>query len=113
VRAAPLRRLILACVVNQYAAHQVRGDPEEVGAVLPLDVVLVDQAQEDFVDEGGGLQRVVVPLAPDVIAGQPPQFFVNQRHQLVEGTPLPVAPPLQNFCDVRLNLHRSRPFLTN
>jgi hypothetical protein len=94
-----------ARVVDEDAAHQPRGDAEEVRAVLPPDVVLVYQAQEDFIDERGGLQRVVVSLASDVITGQPPQLFVNQRHQLVEGTLIPVAPPLQNLRGFWLCLH--------
>jgi hypothetical protein len=44
-----------ARVVNEYAAHHLRGDGEEVGAVLPAHLRLVNEAQVGVVDEGRGL----------------------------------------------------------
>ena len=47
-----------ARVVGQDAPHHLRGDAEEVCAVLPVDVALADQAQERFVDEVVSLERL-------------------------------------------------------
>ena len=58
--AAAFVTLMRAGVVNQDAAHGLRGDSEEVGFALPVDPGLVDQFHVGFVDEGGGLERVVV-----------------------------------------------------
>src|ERR1051326_3917772 len=56
--AAPaLVRLVAARVIHQDAAHQLRGNADEVSAVSPVDA-LVNQPQEGFIDQGRGLQRV-------------------------------------------------------
>ena len=55
-----------ARVVNEDAAHGLRRDPEEVRAVLPLDLALVDELEVRLVDEGRGLEGVVGALAPQV-----------------------------------------------
>ena len=39
-----LTRALLARVVNEDLSHQTRGDPEKMGAVVPLYVAVVDQA---------------------------------------------------------------------
>ncbi len=46
-------------VIDKNSSHELRGDPEKLGAILPLDAALVDHAQIHFVDERGGLQSVV------------------------------------------------------
>jgi hypothetical protein len=46
-------------VVDQDPAHHRRGDGEEVLAVLPSDLILVDQPQVSLVHQGRGLERVV------------------------------------------------------
>lgn len=42
-----------------------------------------------FVDEGGGVQRVVPLPAPSLSMREPVQLVVDERQQLVEGAPIP------------------------
>jgi hypothetical protein len=35
--------LVLARVVHQYAPHQLRGDSEKMGAILPFRISLIDE----------------------------------------------------------------------
>ena len=81
-----------ARVVDEDASHQLRGDAVEVRAVLPADVLLVYQPEVGFVNQRGGLQCVAGALPADVLAGQPAQLPVDQRHQRVERRPVAVAP---------------------
>ncbi len=39
------------------------------------------------------------PLAPEVMAGQSPQFVIDNRHEIVESLPVSVAPAFQQFRD--------------
>jgi hypothetical protein len=73
-----------AGVINQHPPHNLGGDSEEVRAVLPLHV-LPDEAEEGFVNEVGGLERVAGPLPPELAASNQPQLAVDEREELFEG----------------------------
>ena len=62
----PLTR---ARMVDEDAAHGLRGNPEEVRAILPAYVSLVHQSKERFVDEGCRLQSVIATFAAKVARG--------------------------------------------
>ena len=79
-------------MVAEDAAHDCGGDAEEVRAALPGDVLLLDEAEVGFVDEGGGLDGVAGALAAHVVAREPPQLVVDQRHQAFERRLVTVAP---------------------
>src|ERR1700690_44878 len=71
-------------IVDQYPAHELRGNPEEMTAVLPL-LLLIDQLQIGLVDQGGGLQSMVRTLMPQISSSHAAQFLVKQRDQLIGG----------------------------
>ena len=75
-------------MIDEDAAHLPGGDGEEMRAVLPGDVHL-DELDERFVDDGGGLQSVAGPLALHVAAGAVAQLLINERRQPLEGTGVP------------------------
>ena len=82
VPAAPaLFRAMGSGIVDEDATHDLRGDAEEVGAILPGGGALVDQPQIGFVDKAGRLQRVIRAFSLQISAGELAQFFVDQRHQ--------------------------------
>ena len=55
-------------VIDENPPHHAGGDAEEVCAVAPLDLLLIDQPDVCFVDQGGWLQRMAGRLAPHVAA---------------------------------------------
>ncbi len=61
--------MTLPCMIDQNAAHQLCGDSEEVGAVLPTHIFLINQTEECLVDEGRCLQGMSGPLVPQVTCG--------------------------------------------
>jgi hypothetical protein len=63
-----------------------------VGAVLPADLIDLDQAQVDLVHERRRLQRVPGPLPAHVTQRDPAQLLVDQRDQPLEGIGLASAP---------------------
>jgi hypothetical protein len=81
--AAPLGPARLG-VVDEDVAHHLRGEAEELRAVLPVDAVLTDESQVYFVDQGRGLQRVVGVLAPQVGLGEAAKLGVDQRQKGVQ-----------------------------
>ena len=48
---SPLDRAVRARVVHQEAAHHVRRDGKEVGAIVPLHAALIDEPQIRLVHE--------------------------------------------------------------
>ena len=73
-----------AGVIHQNIAHDPCGNREEVGTRLPLDVLLADQAQISLMNEGGGLEGVVVPLAAHVGVGEPVKLVIDEGKELLE-----------------------------
>jgi hypothetical protein len=89
---AALRGGVLARVVDEDLAHQLRGDAEKVGAALPARPALVDQTQVSLIDERRGLQRVPGPLAAQVAVRQLMQLTLDERQQTVEGIGVACGP---------------------
>lgn len=65
VASAMSRAQMLARMVDQNAAHDLRSDAKEVGSILPLDV-LIDKLQIGLIHQRGCLQGVVFALADHV-----------------------------------------------
>ena len=93
--AAALGGVPLATVVNEYVAHERRGNGEKMAFILPLDLSLLAEPQVHLVHERGGLQGVILPLAGHVVPGQTPQLLIHDRGQLIEGCSVSLAPGLQ------------------
>ncbi len=72
-------------VVHQDAAHHAGRDAEEVRPALPVDLVVVHQAQVRLVDQGRGLERVVAAFAAQVAARHLAQFLVDRRQEFLRG----------------------------
>jgi hypothetical protein len=73
-----LGRTVGAGEIDEHPAHRSRRDGQKVPAVLPVDPMRVRQADERFVHERGGLERVAGPLAPHVVSRLTPQLGVEQ-----------------------------------
>ncbi len=80
---APFRRAVLPGMVNQQAAHDGRGHPEELLAVLPHDPALPDQSQVRFVDERCRPERMIAALACQVSGRLPAKLLIDHGQQLV------------------------------
>ena len=79
--------VIISCcarVVDEYAAHHLRGHAEEVRAVLPLHLRLVNEPHVRLVDERRGLQGVADALAPQVARRELAKLAVDDGQQLVQ-----------------------------
>ena len=70
-------------IVQQDAAHDLGGDAEEVGTILPAGAALIDELQVGLVDEGSGLQGMAGALAAELGAGDPFELLVDERRQLI------------------------------
>jgi hypothetical protein len=51
-----------------------------MGAVLPVHLLLFDQAQASFVDQTCSLKRLAGILTPHVVAGQTTSLTFDERH---------------------------------
>ncbi len=87
-------------MVDQDPPHRLRGDREEVPAVLPLDSGLVDQPEVGLVDERGRLQRLVRPFAAELAPGDRAQLAVDPRHQALGRAVLAARPGLEQCGDL-------------
>ena len=69
--------------VHQDPAHEPGRNRKKMGPILPFDPGQVDQPDVRLMDKSGGLQAMILPFPKHVPMGQPAQFTVDERHQLV------------------------------
>ena len=108
-------RLSATGVVDQDAAHGLRGDREEVAAVLPREVLLPFQAQIGLVNQCGGLQAVGGSFATSVGSRNLAQRGVDGGKEPLVRSRLAGAPrseetgnlPVRCMCQRELLLDRS------
>jgi hypothetical protein len=86
--------------VDQDAAHQPRRHGQEVGAILPVDPLDIDQTQVCLVNEGGRLEAVPCLLPSHASPCNAVQFVVDERDQLVQRRLVSAAPCEQQPGDV-------------
>lgn len=79
-------------VIDQDAAHDLRGDREEVRTICPVHILLIDHADVSFIYQGSGLKCVVFSLPAHITAGEAVELVVDQRVQLVQSGLVPFAP---------------------
>jgi len=87
-------------VVCQDAAHKSRGKRVEVRAILKVGLALLDKAQIEFVDKGGGLEGLVWRFAADVSGGYFVEVRVDVGDKLVAGCTISVFPAMEQSSDV-------------
>jgi hypothetical protein len=87
-------------VADEYPAHHLRGEREEVSAVLPFNPLNIDQAEKSFVDQRRGLEGMPLSFVHHAPLGDSLEFGVENRSQLFEGVPVAGAPGTQQPRDV-------------
>ena len=98
--AAPRFSIVAPRVVDQDAAHRLGRHGEEVGAVLPVHALVIDQPHVGFVDQRRRLQAVAGALAVSCTARQAAELVVHDRGQLGERALVPVAPRTEKRADL-------------
>jgi hypothetical protein len=68
-------------VLDQNSAHDVGGGGKKARPIVPRVVLVRDQSQIGFVNEGRGLELVIHPFMPELNLGDPPQFRIDEAHQ--------------------------------
>lgn len=76
--AAALGGIAAARVIDQYPAHVLRGDGNQMGTAFPFAAAL-RQTHKCFVDQRGGLQRVSAPLIQHIVRREAMEFVHDQR----------------------------------
>jgi hypothetical protein len=89
-----------SCRIDEDAPHQSRCHRQEVRAVLPTDVLHVEQTNVGLIDERRGLQTVAYPFARHEVARNPVQLRVNDRDQTLQRFVVAVAPCFEQPRDV-------------
>ena len=95
--AASFGRQSAACPVQQNMPHDLGGDCEEMGTVLPINILDVDQLQVGLVDQGGCLQGVPGALVPQLVPGDALQGAIDARRQLLKSVSVASRPGAQKL----------------
>jgi hypothetical protein len=92
-----------ACVIDEYPTHQTRRNSEKVCPILPSNLACISEADERFVDEGGRLEGVILPLPSHVAARETTKLRLYERHEPLECTLVAIAPgskQVRHSCSV-------------
>ena len=88
-------------VIDKDPAHDLRRDTKEVRSIPPVDLALVDEADVHLMNKSRRLQGVVGPLVPKLARGNATEFPIDERQQLIEGSPAAATPVNKQRRDVR------------
>src|SRR5688572_1358069 len=91
-------------VINQNPAHHLSRDPEEVSAVLPVHLGLINQPQISLVHKRGGLQRVTGGFHSQVPVSHSAQFLIYSLNHVIERSSVSTVPGNQPGRDLLLTL---------
>ena len=97
---ATLLSVACARVIHENATHQSSSQTKEVRPILPGHSLLIDQPEVDLVDEGRRNKRVICAFSPQLAAGDPPQFPVDVRQQLLERGGISLGPSYEQLRHV-------------
>jgi hypothetical protein len=106
--APALFRLSAAGVTDQDAPHHLGGDAEELGAILPVDLVLIDEPEINLVHQRGRLEGVIGAFPAEEADGLAVQLFVDQRKQRLERVSIARGPGNQPSGHLAPVWHLSR-----
>src|SRR5439155_3926376 len=84
-------------VIYQNVAHHLCRHGKEVRAILPLDILLIDELQICLINQCRSLQSVRRILSVHVAFGQPAQFGIDERNQLFQSGLITLAPVHQQL----------------
>ena len=90
--ATPFLIVLRARHIHQHATHQPRRHRQKVRAILPFDVLSVDESQVSFVYQRRRLQAVARSLTGHAAAGDAVQFPLHDRNELFERRLVAVSP---------------------
>jgi hypothetical protein len=79
-------------VIDEDAAHHFRRHGEEVPAVVPPGVALVDEPKVGLMNEGGWLENMSPALGPKPGCRAPAQVLVDHFDEMVAGNQVALAP---------------------
>jgi hypothetical protein len=99
--AASFFRQMSPGVIDEYAAHCLGTDGEEVRSPLPVHAFLVDELEIGLVNQGRGLKGMVVSLPPEITRGELSELIVYGTPKPLRRVAIPVVEVLENSRQLR------------
>ena len=99
-------------VIDQDVSHHLCADGEEVCAILPVKSLLTRQLQISLVHERGCLQRMTRALLAHLSLGNPAEFRMYERQELIQCGTIAFTPVGEQLGDFvrRGRGHRCAPW---
>ena len=79
-------------MIHEDAAHHLRRHGEEVPAVVPLGVALIDEPKVGLMNQGGWLENMSPALGPKPGCRPPAQLLVDHFDEMVSGNEVALVP---------------------
>src|SRR6266542_2624736 len=99
---AAFERELLSCAVNEDAPHRLCRRRKEMPAALELRTLRPDQPEPCLMDQRRGLECLAGGFVSHFVSGEPSQFLIDQRKQLLGSFGVPIADRVQ---DARYIVH--------
>ena len=89
--APPRFSAVCAGVIDQDPPHHPRGDPEKVGAILPVRRRLIHEPKIHLMHQRRRLESVIRPFISEITGSESAQFLIGAGHQGGQGGRLPLV----------------------
>src|SRR5262249_20401735 len=87
-------------VIDQAASHGSSCYSEKMTAILPVAILGGDKANIDFIDQVGGVERMIAPFAGHVGFGHAAQVRQDQLKELLLRGAITRTPAAQQVCNL-------------
>ena len=88
----PLLGMMIPGMIHQDVAHHPSRKAKKLRSIAPANTPPIDQPQIELVDQGGGLERMIMPFSPHIALGDSAQIMAYEWHQLLKSRRIPVTP---------------------
>ena len=87
-------------MIDQDPPHRLGGDGEKAIAIGGGQLALPQKPKVNLVNEGGGRERVIGRLPPELSPRHVTKLVVHERHESLERVAIACAPPRKTLGDL-------------
>ena len=87
-------------MIDQDPPHRLGGDGEKAVAIGGGELALPQEPKVDLMNEGGGRERVIGRLSPELSPRDVTKLVVHEGHESLERVAIACAPPRKTLGDL-------------
>ncbi len=107
--ATPFGAKPIAGMVGKDSPHHPRGSGQKMGAILPLEPLLLDETQVGLMHQCTGIKGMSRPLVVEIVGGYFPKLIIDQSKETIWCLLLTLTPFFEKPGDIARIFHFQSP----